>query len=150
MSVTQAPRPLPPKHSRRSLLRRLFNWSAAAVALSLLYPLLKYTRFRVKPKPRYVTVNGPLPLSGYHAERDFILFADSENAVAVSRTCTHLGCRVNFLEDQDAIECPCHQSRFTRQGKRITGPAEKDLPSYAVEIKKDAAGVTTQYVVELI
>lgn len=150
MSVTRAPRPLPKKESRRSLLRKVFNWSASAVALSLVYPLLKYTRFRVKPKPRYVTINSPLPLSGYHAERDFILFADSENAVAVSRTCTHLGCRVNFLEDKDYIECPCHQSRFTRQGKRITGPAEKDLPAYAVEIKKDAAGATTKYVVELI
>ena len=150
MPVTGSRRPLSKKESRRSLLRKVFNWSAAAVALSLVYPLLRYTRFRVKPKPRYVTVNGPLPLSGYHAERDFILFADNETAIAVSRTCTHLGCRINFLEDKDYIECPCHQSRFTRQGKRITGPAEKDLPAYAVEIQKDPQGSTTKYVVELI
>ncbi|MCW5208081.1 Rieske 2Fe-2S domain-containing protein, partial [Desulfobulbus sp. US2] len=65
------------------------------------------------------------------------------------RTCTHLGCRVNFLEDQQLIECPCHQSRFTEQGKRLRGPAERDLPAFAVAVQKDADGVITEYVVTI-
>ena len=137
------------KHSRRSFLRRLFTFSAAAAAGVLLYPLLKFTRFTIKPKPRYVTIKAPLPLSGYHAERDFILFADGQSAHAVSRTCTHLGCRIHYLEDKQFIECPCHQSRFTTEGMRLSGPAEKNLPTYPVEISKDDNGATTGYVVEL-
>jgi len=140
----------PPGASRRTLLRRAFRWSAAAVSLLLVYPLLKYTRFKVKPKPEYITIKAPLPLSGYHAERDFILFGDDHSATAVSRTCTHLGCRLNFLEDKEYIECPCHQSRFTTSGQRIAGPAERDLPSYNVDIQKDESGKVIQYVVEFV
>lgn len=136
--------------SRRTLLRKAFSWSAAAVSLLLVYPLLRYTKFKVKPKPRYITIKAPLPLSGYHAERDFILFGDDHSATAVSRTCTHLGCRLNFLEDKEYIECPCHQSRFTTSGQRIAGPAERDLPSYSVDIQKDESGKVTQYVVEFV
>ncbi|PID71785.1 MAG: hypothetical protein CSB34_05790 [Desulfobulbus propionicus] len=136
--------------TRRSLLRTAFSWSVAAVTLVLGYPLLKYTKFKVKPKPKYITVKAPLPLSGYHSERDFILFGDDQQATAVSRICTHLGCRLNFLEDKQYIECPCHQSRFTTTGQRIAGPAERDLPSYTVEIQKDASGKVTQYVVEFV
>ena len=67
----------------------------------------------------------------------------------MSRTCTHLGCRLNYQEDKGYIECPCHQSRFTPEGKRFAGPAERDLPTHPVTLKKDAQGRTTAYVVQL-
>ncbi|MCI5127197.1 MAG: hypothetical protein D3907_01580, partial [Candidatus Electrothrix sp. AUS3] len=47
------------------------------------------------------------------------------------------------------IECPCHQSRFTAQGKRLRGPAERDLPIFAVAVQKDADGTITGYVVTI-
>jgi len=135
---------------RRHFLGRSLQWAGGLFSLLLTYPLLRFLGFTVKPKPRYVTVPAPLPLSGYHAERDFILFAgDNDSPFAVSRTCTHLGCRVNFLEDKQLIECPCHQSRFTPRGKLITGPAKKDLPSYKVETKETPEGVVSSYVVTL-
>ena len=136
--------------SRRHFMGRSLQWAGGLLSLLLLYPLLRFLGFTVTPKPRYVTVGVPLPLNGYHAERDFILFANPGNPpFAVSRTCTHLGCRVNFLEDKQLIECPCHQSRFTPQGKLITGPAKKDLPTYAVEVKKTPEGVVSGYIVTL-
>ncbi len=134
---------------RRSFLRNMISWTTAFIGASLLYPLFRFAGFAVKPKPRHIKVAAPLPVSGFHAERDFILFAREEQAWAVSRTCTHLGCRVNFLEDQQLIECPCHQSRFSEQGKRLRGPAERDLPAFAVAVQKDAAGAITEYVVTI-
>ncbi|PIE59209.1 MAG: hypothetical protein CSA32_05175 [Desulfobulbus propionicus] len=134
---------------RRTYLRKWFVWSFSLAVLTLGYPLTHYIGFKKKPKPRYIEVKGPLPLSGYHTERDFILFADDNSAHAVSRTCTHLGCRVHYLEDKGYIECPCHQSRFTPQGIRIAGPAEKDLPVYPVERHKNQAGQIIEYIVEL-
>ncbi len=120
------------------------------LALGLGLPLVRFTGFTVKPKPRYVKVPAPLPLSGHHVERDFILFAgDQGKPFAVSRTCTHLGCRVNYLEDQAVIECPCHQSRFAKNGTLIRGPAKKDLPRYMVKINTTAEGVVKDYVVTL-
>ena len=137
------------KGNRRDFLTRLSRWSLALVSAGLLYPLLRFIGFTIKSKPRYIKVTAPLPASGFHAGRDFILFAGHDTPWAISRTCTHLGCRVNFMEDKQIIECPCHQSRFTTEGILISGPAKKNLPTFAVATQKDEAGRITGYVVTL-
>ena len=139
----------PQDSNRRSLLARGAQWAAAIAAALFLYPLLRFTAFRVPPKPRLIEVPAPLPLSGVHTGHDFILFATSDGVTAVSRICPHLGCRVNYQQDKQYIECPCHQSRFTPEGRWIAGPAKKNLPIYEVTLKNDAEGRATAYVVKL-
>ncbi|HHD63353.1 MAG TPA: ubiquinol-cytochrome c reductase iron-sulfur subunit [Desulfobulbaceae bacterium] len=134
---------------RRHFLARFLQWTLGLFSLILVYPLLRFLGYTVKPKPRHMTVAAPLPLSGYHTERDFILFAGDGKPFAVSRTCTHLGCRVNFLEDKQIIECPCHQSRFSPRGKVLSGPAKKNLTTLAVVTKKTADGEVKDYIVTL-
>ncbi len=135
--------------NRRHFLLRWTGWLAASAAAGFLYPLLRFTGFKIAPKPRLVEIPAPLPLSGVHAGQDFVLFATPEGGRAVSRICTHLGCRLNYLEDKGYLECPCHQSRFTPEGRRFAGPAQKDLPPHAVTVKQDAEGRTVAYVVHL-
>ena len=147
--MAAANRQTSPGDTRRNFLGKAAKWLGALICTALLFPLLRFLGFTIKAKPRYVTVAAPLPASGFHAERDFILFAGNEQPWAISRTCTHLGCRVSFLEDKQFIECPCHQSRFTTEGKLISGPAKKDLPTFAVEPKSDENGLITGYVVTL-
>ncbi len=134
---------------RRQTLISWLRWGSLLLAGSLAWPLTRFLAFRVMPKPRHVLVPAPLPLSGYHAERDFFLFLTAKGPIAVSRTCTHLGCRVNYLADRKIIECPCHQSRFTPTGQRISGPAKRNLPVYPVETRTDASGKVRDYVVTL-
>ena len=43
-----------------------------------------------------------------------------------SSKCTHLGCRINKTEDGVLI-CPCHGSRFDKNGNVINGPASRPL-----------------------
>lgn len=43
------------------------------------------------------------------------------------RKCTHLGCRLKFNEEEQTWDCPCHGSRFEKNGRLINGPAVKDL-----------------------
>lgn len=140
---------LGPDPGRRQLVLRGLQWLAALAGAVLLYPLLRFTAFRVPAKPRLIEVPAPLPLSGVHTGQDFILFAGADGPIAVSRVCTHLGCRINYQQDKGYIECPCHQSRFTPTGVRIAGPAERNLPTYTVTAKKDGDGRVSSYLVEL-
>lgn len=53
------------------------------------------------------------------------LYRDENGTVyTVSVRCPHLGCQLSWNPDEKSWDCPCHGSRFTYDGKRITGPAE--------------------------
>lgn len=41
--------------------------------------------------------------------------------------CPHLGCALQWNRQERSWDCPCHGSRFDRQGKRLNGPATDDL-----------------------
>lgn len=44
-----------------------------------------------------------------------------------TRRCPHLGCALKWNAAEHTWDCPCHGSRFTRDGKLIDTPATKDL-----------------------
>ena len=52
---------------------------------------------------------------------------DAGELRALSPTCTHLGCVVEFNEAERTWDCPCHGSRFNTDGTVISGPARKPL-----------------------
>ena len=42
-------------------------------------------------------------------------------------TCPHLGCKLIYNKLEKTWDCPCHGSRFNKNGKCISGPANKDI-----------------------
>ena len=55
--------------------------------------------------------------------------------LALSRTCTHLGCSVPWDEEKNQFVCPCHGSTFTLTGEVLTAPAPRPLDTYPVRIE---------------
>jgi len=51
-----------------------------------------------------------------------------EGFFALSAVCTHLGCLTAWKPELGIIACPCHGSKFNREGDKIEGPAPKPLP----------------------
>lgn len=49
--------------------------------------------------------------------------------------CTHKSCELNV--GGGIYSCPCHGSEFTTEGKVITGPADRDLKTYKIEIDNE-------------
>jgi cytochrome b6-f complex iron-sulfur subunit len=55
--------------------------------------------------------------------------------LALSRTCTHLGCSVPWDAEKNRFICPCHGSTFSMTGEVLTAPAPRPLDIYPVRIE---------------
>lgn len=55
--------------------------------------------------------------------------------LALSRTCTHLGCSVPWDEEKTRFVCPCHGSTFSLNGEVLTAPAPRPLDTFPVRIE---------------
>ena len=55
--------------------------------------------------------------------------------LALSRTCTHLGCTVPWVEEDMRFACPCHGSHFDITGNVIEAPAPRALDIYPIMIE---------------
>jgi cytochrome b6-f complex iron-sulfur subunit len=51
-----------------------------------------------------------------------------EGFFSLGAVCTHLGCLTAWKPELGIIACPCHGSKFNRDGEKIEGPAPKPLP----------------------
>jgi len=50
-----------------------------------------------------------------------------EGLYAMSAVCTHLGCLTAWKPELGIVACPCHGSKFRRDGSKIEGPAPRPL-----------------------
>jgi Rieske Fe-S protein len=62
-----------------------------------------------------------------------------QSFTAVDATCTHEGCTVNGIDGTTYV-CPCHGSRYDRNGRVVNGPATASLRQYPTSF---ASGVVS-------
>lgn len=41
--------------------------------------------------------------------------------------CPHMGCALQWNKQERSWDCPCHGSRFDKNGRKLTNPSQKDL-----------------------
>jgi nucleotide-binding universal stress UspA family protein/nitrite reductase/ring-hydroxylating ferredoxin subunit len=52
---------------------------------------------------------------------------DDGSVVALSPRCAHMGCTVDWNAAEATWDCPCHGSRYTKEGDLLQGPAKSGL-----------------------
>jgi cytochrome b6-f complex iron-sulfur subunit len=102
----------------------LSSFTALAGILRLTKPNVYYEesqKFKIgKPE------NFPVGLVKNLEDQKVFIFSDTDGLHAISKTCTHLGCLVALTDS--GFQCPCHGSKYNREGKVIAGPAPRPLP----------------------
>jgi Rieske Fe-S protein len=77
--------------------------------------------------------------SGYLTEsQEISVFVSTENGtdfVAFSNVCTHLGCRVRWVEERHEFFCPCHNGVFAADGTVLAGPPPRPLDRFETKVE---------------
>ncbi len=67
----------------------------------------------------------------------YVLTDNGREYIAMSNICTHLGCRVRWIGEQDQFFCPCHNAVFNKDGEVVDGPPPRPLNRYEVKVEDD-------------
>lgn len=121
---------------RRDFLGLAAWWSAAAALLFAFLGSMRLPKAAVLPSAsKKYRVRFPASLGSGHAfvpsGRSVALYRDDNRVYAISTICTHLGCIVKPVDD--GFDCPCHGSKFARDGAVLKGPAPAPLPWYELK-----------------
>jgi cytochrome b6-f complex iron-sulfur subunit len=73
----------------------------------------------------------------------FLIRIEDGGFLALSLTCSHLGCSVLWEEEKNQFICPCHSSAFDRLGNVINSPAPRALDYYPVSMEAGKVVVDT-------
>jgi cytochrome b6-f complex iron-sulfur subunit len=68
--------------------------------------------------------------------RTYIVRETEGGIYAISAVCTHLGCLTRWNENKGEITCPCHGTKFSKNGKVLEGPTYKTLPRFSVRLNE--------------
>ena len=63
---------------------------------------------------------------------------------AMSATCTHLDCTVQYRGDLQQVWCACHNGFYDLNGRNIAGPPPRPLETYEVHVRGEEIIVNRQ------
>jgi menaquinol-cytochrome c reductase iron-sulfur subunit len=72
------------------------------------------------------------------AEEEFsvyVLTTNGRDFIVMSNICTHLGCKVRWIPDQDGFFCPCHNGVFAKDGTVVSGPPPRSLDRFESKVE---------------
>lgn len=67
-------------------------------------------------------------------EHNVFVLPNRRNEV-VSAICPHEGCEVLWEQQRNRFSCPCHESYFTADGARISGPSPRGLDQLPTRVQ---------------
>jgi Rieske Fe-S protein len=137
---------LSPAIPRRRFVEVLLGSGFLATAAAFIYPVLRYL---VPPKTSDLgndaVVAGRVgelkPKSGkifrFGNHPGLLIRTASGEYRAMSATCTHLSCTVQYRDDLRQVWCACHNGEYDLNGRNISGPPPRPLEAFEVQVRGD-------------
>jgi cytochrome b6-f complex iron-sulfur subunit len=118
-----------------------------AVALAFLRP--RRSKAREEDADAFVSAGvvesfKPNSVTAFVRGKFYLARLEDGGFLALSRTCTHLGCTVPWMEREKQFACPCHGSVFDITGNVLKAPAPRALDIFAVSIENNVVKVDTR------
>jgi Rieske Fe-S protein len=135
------------QQSRRRWITYLLGTSLGAAAISFLYPILRYLVPPVTSEPSLSEIELDVKASSIpnnsgrivpFAGKPVILFRTATGELkALTATCTHLACTVQYRAERSDIWCACHNGVYDTNGTNISGPPPRPLTKLEVAVRGD-------------
>jgi Rieske Fe-S protein len=88
-----------------------------------------------EPVPRVLSVSR---VDGWYRARAretvFLVWDGDRTIRAMSATCTHLGCQVQWIAKEKKFKCPCHGGVYAADGSVLAGPPPRPLQTIEARI----------------
>ncbi len=132
--------------SRREFINYVLSIGFLGWLVAIIYPVYSYL---IPPKSPDVDVSnisiGKASEMANNSSKMFkignkpgILIKTKDGELkALSATCTHLDCTVQYKNDESLIWCACHNGKFDINGVNISGPPPSPLTPFKVIVVKD-------------
>lgn len=132
--------------ARRRFVEVLLGTGFVATAIAFIYPVVRYL---VPPKVSDLggdsVVAGRVgelkPNSGkifrFGSRPGILILTPSGEYRAMSATCTHLACTVQYRGDMHHVWCACHNGMYDLNGRNISGPPPRPLELFEVQVRGD-------------
>jgi cytochrome b6-f complex iron-sulfur subunit len=129
--------------NRREFL--IYTWGAALGLLTLQSGVASYfflyPRFRAGEfggdffKPVTEFGDPTTPPKGDTTGKFWMVTTAEGQPKAIYMVCTHLGCLYKWVQANNRFECPCHGSKFDKDGYFIEGPAPRSLDEFETTVE---------------
>ncbi len=139
--------------NRRKFVNSLLGIGGIGGLLTIIYPALSFLKPPKSAKPNVNSVKAGMasvfPSNSSKIVkfgRIPVLLVKSEEGdfIALSGTCTHLDCIVQYKEDTKQIWCACHNGIYDLKGRNVSGPPPRSLDNYIVKVVDDEIIITSQ------
>jgi Rieske Fe-S protein len=135
-----------PEPTRRRVIEIFLGGGLLASFASFIYPVVRYL-----VPPAVTDLGGNDIVAAKLAElkpnsakifrfgsRPGLLIMNSDGTYrALSATCTHLGCTVQYRSDLRQVWCACHNGIYDLNGRNVSGPPPRPLDVFDVHVRGD-------------
>lgn len=137
-------RPATTSPPRRRFVEWLLGGSILATLASFFYPVIRYlippARADLGADTVVAARVGDLQINTGKIFRfgnrpGLLVMTERGEYRALSATCTHLDCIVQYRSDLHQVWCACHNGLFDLAGRNVSGPPPRPLESYEVQVR---------------